>query len=248
MSLEAVRVVLVNTKHPGNIGSAARAMKTMGLSALYLVEPAVFPSDEAVMLASGADDILQKAVVVNTLEESLADCAFAVGASARVRGVSLPLAGPAESMSLALHESQRHPVALVFGREDRGLTNDELRQCHHQVHIPSVEGFSSLNLASAVQVLAYELRKASLALSLDVVEPKVSGHPLASVSDMEYFYAHLQSVLNEVGFFESSNAEKVMEKLRRLYGRARPDRVEMSILRGILTETQVQMKKNEGKV
>jgi len=239
MPLENIRIVLVNTKHPGNIGSTARAMKTMGLSKLFLVKPAVFPSEESVTLASGADDILQKAVIVDTLKEALLDCYFAVGASARVRGILLPVCNPTESMMTLLQEGSHHPVALVFGREDRGLTNEELQLCHQQVHIPAAEDFSSLNLASSVQVLAYELRKSFLAKkdqaeSLNFEENK----PLATIDDMEHLYAHMQQVMSDIGFFDHSSDEKIMAKMRRLYNKARPEKIEVNILRGILTEMQ----------
>ena len=159
---ENIRIVLVETKHPGNIGAAARAMKTMGVTQLYLVRPIVYPSSEAHTRAVGAHDLLDHAVTVPFLHEALADCIFVIGASARVRGISLPVSTPEHSMTRALQESQNHPVAIVFGREDSGLTNDELWQCHQQVKIPSVHHFHSLNLAAAVQILVYELRKAYL--------------------------------------------------------------------------------------
>ncbi|WP_422462249.1 RNA methyltransferase [Endozoicomonas sp. ALB115] len=235
---ENISIVLVNPSHPGNIGAAARAMKTMGLSQLCLVAPDEFPSGTATALASGADDILRNARVCATLDEALADCQFVVGTSARVRGVSLPLVDPRACARSIIDEAVIHKVALIFGREDKGLTNDQLRRCHLQVHIPTNEEFSSLNLGAAVQVLCYELRMMQL-LSADALEmPEPRSHELANMEDMERYYDHLYQVLLEIGFLDHSSHEKIMAKLRRLYGRVRPDRVELSILRGVLSETQ----------
>ncbi|MGO0306720.1 RNA methyltransferase [Endozoicomonas acroporae] len=235
---ENISIVLVNPSHPGNIGAAARAMKTMGLSQLCLVAPDDFPSGTATALASGADDILRNARVCATLDEALADCQFVVGTSARVRGVSLPLVDPRACARSIIDEAVTHKVALIFGREDKGLTNDQLRRCHLQVHIPTNEEFSSLNLGAAVQVLCYELRMMQL-LSADALEmPEPRSHELANMEDMERYYDHLYQVLLEIGFLDHSSHEKIMAKLRRLYGRVRPDRVELSILRGVLSETQ----------
>ncbi|MCK5892996.1 MAG: RNA methyltransferase [Endozoicomonadaceae bacterium] len=243
MSLDNVKIVLVNTTHPGNIGSAARAMKTMGLSRLVLVNPKAFPSPEAVTLASGATDVLDNAVVCSTLENAVADCGLIIGASARVRGVSLPLMEPSECAEAVVAESAGGDVnvAWVFGREDRGLTNDELKLCHGQAHIPSNPEFSSLNLASAVQLFSYELRKAYLQRQQAALVPERRTRDLANSKEMEYFYGHLQKVLGEIDFFKHRNPDKIMAKLRRLYGRVRPDRVELNILRGILSETQAAL-------
>ena len=210
----------------------------MGLSQLVLVEPAEFPSGKANALASGADDILENAKVVSSLEEAVADCHFIVGTSARVRGVSLPLVEPRACADKILAEASVGKVAFVFGREDRGMTNEELMMCHLQVHIPTNPDFSSLNLGSAVQVMAYELRMAFLAMQGGVELPKPRSHDLASQEDVERFYAHLYETLIQIGFLDHSSHEKIMAKLRRMYGRIRPDRVELGILRGILSETQ----------
>lgn len=235
--LNNISIVLINTSHPGNIGAAARAMKTMGLSQLTLVEPEEFPSGKAFALASGADDLLANARVVKTLDEAVADCHFVVGTSARVRGVSLPLVEPKACAGQILGEATSGKVALVFGREDRGMTNEELQRCHLQVHIPTNPDFSSLNLGAAVQVLSYELRMAELDRQGGVELPKPRSHDLASQDDMERYYQHLYETLVQIGFLEHSSHEKIMAKLRRMYGRIRPDRVELSILRGILSET-----------
>lgn len=235
---ENISIVLVNPSHPGNIGAAARAMKTMGLSQLCLVAPDEFPSGTATALACGADDILSNARVCATLDEALADCHYVVGTSARVRGVSLPLVDPRECARNIISEARSQNVALIFGREDKGLTNDQLRRCHLQVHIPTNEEFSSLNLGAAVQVLCYELRMTQLIADDSLEMPKPRSHDLASMEAMERYYDHLYQVLMEIGFLDHSSHEKIMAKLRRLYGRIRPDRVELSILRGILSETQ----------
>ncbi|WP_067518130.1 tRNA (cytosine(32)/uridine(32)-2'-O)-methyltransferase TrmJ [Endozoicomonas ascidiicola] len=236
--LDNISIVLVNPSHPGNIGSTARAMKTMGLSQLCLVAPDDFPSGTATALASGADDILRNAKVCETLDEALADCQFVVGTSARVRGVSLPLVDPRSCAQSIVQEASNNKVALIFGREDSGLSNEQLRRCHLQVHIPTNEDFSSLNLGAAVQVLSYEIRMAEL-INKDALElPTPKAHELASMDDMERYYDHLYSVLMEIGFLDHSSHEKIMAKMRRLYGRVRPDQVELGILRGILSETQ----------
>ena len=236
--LDNISIVLVNPSHPGNIGAAARAMKTMGLGRLCLVAPDDFPSGTATALASGADDILRNARVCGMLDEALADCKFVVGTSARVRGVSLPLVAPRDCARSIIDEATTHKVALIFGREDKGLTNEQLRRCHLQVYIPTNKEFSSLNLGAAVQVLCYELRIMLLS-NADVLEmPKPRCHKLADMGDMERYYDHLDQVLMEIGFLDHSSHEKIMAKLRRLYGRIRPDCVELSILRGILSETQ----------
>ena len=235
---ENISIVLVNPSHPGNIGAAARAMKTMGLSQLRLVTPDEFPSGTATALACGADDILSNAGVYATLDEALADCHYVVGTSARVRGVSLPLVNPRECAQNIIAEAKSQKVALIFGREDKGLTNEQLRRCHLQVHIPTNEEFSSLNLGAAVQVLCYELRMMQLIDTDTLTMPKPRSHELASMDDMERYYEHLYQVLMDIGFLDHSSHEKIMAKLRRLYGRIRPDCVELSILRGILSETQ----------
>ena len=243
MSLKNIRIVLVNTTHPGNIGSAARAMKTMGLSSLYLVDPVTFPSGEARALSSGATDLLESAVVTSTLKEAIADCELVVGASARVRGISLDLIDPRDTAQDVVAEAVGGTrVALVFGREDRGLTNEELRLCHRQVHIPSVAEFSSLNLAASVQVLSYEVRMALLALQGESKVPEKRENELASSEQMEGYFVHLKETLEDVGFFKSCNPEKIMTKLRHLYARSRPDSVEYNILRGVLSETQAALR------
>ncbi|NMZ68898.1 tRNA/rRNA methyltransferase/tRNA (cytidine32/uridine32-2'-O)-methyltransferase [Pseudomonas peli] len=239
--LENIRVVLVGTSHPGNIGGAARAMKNMGLSQLVLVDPRDFPSEDAVARASGATDILDAAQVVATLEEALVGCRLVMGTSARDRHIPWPMLEPRECGGVACEQAQQGAqVALVFGREYAGLTNEELQRCHYHVHIPSDPAFSSLNLAAAVQVLAYEVRMAWLATEgrparqSAVVDP--DEEPVA-VDELESFYRHLEQALVEIRFLDPAKPRHLMSRLRRLYGRSAVSRLEMNILRGILTET-----------
>lgn len=238
--LQNIRVVLVNTSHPGNIGGAARAMKNMGLSRLVLVQPKQFPADEASARASGADDVLGNAIVVDSLEQALIGCNLVMGTSARERSIPWPVIGPRECGDKAVqHADGGEQIALVFGREHAGLTNEELQRCHFHVHIPSNPDFSSLNLAAAVQVLAYEVRMASLANDRSPAQvEKADADALATMDEMELFYDHLEKTLVDIGFLDPEKPKHLMPRLRRLYGRVAVERTEMSILRGILTETQ----------
>lgn len=245
--LNKVRVVLVNTSHPGNIGGAARAMKNMGLSRLVLVDPKEFPSGDARARASGADDILEQAQVVASLEQALAGCSLVLGTSARDRRLPWPLVNPRDAAQVVLENlrtDEQADIALVFGREHAGLTNDELHQCQYHIHIPSDESFSSLNLAAAVQVLTYEVRMAWLAASeqplcMESVErtgPLGSGP--ATHEALELFYGHLQRTLIDIEFLDPDKPRHLMTRLRRLFGRSQLSKSEVNILRGILTETQ----------
>lgn len=243
--LQNIRVVLVNTSHPGNIGGAARAMKNMGLSRLVLVDPQDFPSHEADARASGATDILEGAQVVATLEDALAGCNLVLGTSARDRRIPWPLLDPRESGAMAVERAGLgEEVALVFGREYAGLTNEELQRCHYHVHIPSNPDFSSLNLAAAVQVLSYEVRMSWLAAGGQASKVEkfevasVRSSELATMDEMERFYEHLEKTLVDIAFLDPEKPKHLMARLRRLYGRSSVNRSEMSILRGILTETQ----------
>jgi TrmH family RNA methyltransferase len=243
--LDNIRVVLVNTSHPGNIGGAARAMKNMGLSRLVLVEPEDFPSGDAVARASGATDILNAAQVVGTLEEALVGCSLVIGTSARDRRIPWPLLDPREcGVTCCEQAAGGGEVALVFGREYAGLTNEELQRCQYHVHIPSNPEFSSLNLAAAVQVLAYEVRMAWLAAQglpskVEKLETTAMLNSQAATADeLESFYGHLQRVLVMIGFLDPEKPRHLMTRLRRLYGRSAVSKLEMNILRGILTETE----------
>lgn len=238
MNLDNIRIVLVNTSHPGNIGGVARAMKNMGLTRLYLVAPRDYPNEQAEWRAASAMDILENAVVIPTLEEAIGDCQFVVGTSARERRIPWPLLDArqcADRMALA---SSREQVAVLFGREDRGLTNEELQVCNLHLNIPTSEDYSSLNLAMAVQIVAYELR---MLLSRPESPGGEYGYwdtPFASQGNMERFYTHLEATLIDVEFLDPAAPRQLMSRLRRLYSRVRLDEMELNILRGILTETQ----------
>ncbi|OIN14417.1 tRNA (cytosine(32)/uridine(32)-2'-O)-methyltransferase TrmJ [Oceanisphaera psychrotolerans] len=234
--LEQVRIVLVNTSHTGNIGSAARAMKTMGLSDLWLVDPVSPPDSQAIALAAGASDILANARTVPTLAEAVADCGLVIGTSARSRTWSWPMLDAREAGEKVMTEAPRHKVALVFGRERTGLSNDELQQCHFHVAIPANPEYSSLNLAMAVQTLSYEVRMAWLAGEQGAVTEIEQDYPLSE--DLERFYQHLEQTLLETGFIIKPHPGQVMTKLRRMFNRARPEDHELNILRGILTSVQ----------
>lgn len=232
-----IRIVLVNTTHPGNIGGVARAMKNMGLGDLYLVSPRSFPDDQAVWRAASAADILDSATVVDTLEEAIGDCQFVVGTSARERRIPWPLLDARQCAQRIGQASADEQVAILFGREDRGLTNEELQTCNLHLNIPTAEAYSSLNLAMAVQIVAYELRMVG-ASDLPATETDEWDAPIASREDMERFYRHLEETLIDIGFLDPAAPRQLMSRLRRLYSRVRLDEMELNILRGILTETQ----------
>lgn len=238
--LDRIRIVLVNTSHPGNIGAAARAIKTMGLDALYLVSPQKFPHDKAKEMASGAVDLLDKAVVVDNLDEAIADCALVIGASARMRTIPWPLLTPREMVEKVKQEQPDSQIAILFGREQTGLTNEELQRCHLHIHIPANPEYSSLNIAAAVQIVAYELRMAS-------IEPNLFAdtwdYRLANADEMEKLFKHLEEVLIEIDFLKLNAPRKLMTRLRRLFFRTRPDVMEMNMLRGILTAVEETIKK-----
>ncbi|MEM8562038.1 MAG: tRNA (cytosine(32)/uridine(32)-2'-O)-methyltransferase TrmJ [Pseudomonadota bacterium] len=238
MNLNSIRIVLVNTTHPGNIGGVARAMKNMGLSQLYLVDPHTFPDEQAVWRAASAADVLDKAVVTSTLEESIADCQFVVGTSARSRRIPWPLLDARQCAQRIGALSSRESVAVLFGREDRGLTNEELQLCNLHVNVPTSDDYSSLNLAMAVQIVCYELRMTMLQGALPDAEDAQWDAPFATVENMERFYAHLEQTLSDIEFLDPAAPRQLMSRLRRLYGRVRLDEMELNILRGILTETQ----------
>lgn len=230
--LPKVRVVLVGTTHPGNIGSVARAMKTMGLSDLVLVDPQTEIDDKSNALASGARDVLANARTFSTLEEAVANCGLVVGSSARSRTLPWPMLDPRECGLKMMAEIHNHPVAVVFGRENSGLTNEELQLCHYHVCIPANPEYSSLNLAMAVQTVCYEIRMAALG------EPVAVTQEYPDIEKLEAYYKHLEQTLIDVDFIIKAHPGQVMTKLRRLFNRARPEEVELNILRGMLTATQ----------
>jgi len=233
--LSRVRVVLVNTSHPGNIGAVARAMKNMGLNQLVLVNPAEFPSGEARARASGATDILEQARVVTSLDAAVADCAVVLGASARLRSIPWPGLDPRAAADKVLAVVESADAALVLGRENNGLSNAELDRCNYLVHIPANPEYSSLNIAAAAQVLVYELRMSLLEQQGRRDNRFHSDQPRATAGDLERLYDHLQQTLTELEFLKPSAPRQIMRRLRRLYGRAELDRMEINILRGILS-------------
>lgn len=233
--LNHIRIVLIQTSHPGNIGAAARAMKTMGLTQLYLVSPLYFPHDKAKEMASGATDILDHAVCVATLDEAIADCQLVLGTSARMRTLPWPLLTPRTMAEEVKIVSQQGSVAILFGREQTGLTNEELHRCHAHVEIPANPDYSSLNIAAAVQVIAYELRLASLDHQFTI---KKNDEDLVSAKEMENFFSHLQTTLIDIDFLKKKAPRQLMSRLRRLFFRAKPNATEINILRGILSAIQ----------
>lgn len=239
MKFDTIRIVLVATSHPGNIGSAARAMKTMGLERLYLVSPRSFPDRWANELAAGADDILQHAVVTETLAEALSGCQLVVGTSARPRDIDLVGLTPAANALRVSQEPEGTEVAIVFGREHAGLTNDELLLCHYHLNIPSNPDFSSLNLAQAVQIVCYELRMCLLSPSINM---KPSRDRLATVDEVEKFYDHLRQIMIDIDFLKPSNPKKLLHRIRRMFHRTQLESMEVSILRGILSQITKTLK------
>lgn len=230
--MKNIRIVLINTSHPGNIGAAARAMKTMGLSELYLVQPISFPHPKAHEMASNAGDVVDHAVVVDSVEAAISDCSLVVGTSTRSRTIPWPMLTPREFAEKAQAETAHAKVAILFGREQSGLTNEELHRCHFHIHIPSNPDYSSLNLAAAVQVIAYEL--CVMHQSTEVVKAAEWDYELANAEQMEGFYEHLREVLIALNFLRPEAPRQLMTRLRRLFSRARLDVMELNILRGIL--------------
>lgn len=230
MNLDNIRVVLSHTSHPGNIGAAARAMKTMGLSRLTLVNPKLFPDPQADAMAAGASDLLLQAEVCATLDEALRDSVFTVGLTARHRGLSHVMQTVREAAPRILERASGAPVALLFGHETSGLSNAELERCQMLATIPVNPEYSSLNLAAAVQVVAYELRACALPAA-------VSGRSfeMASAAELELFYEHLERTLIEIDFLNPGHPKRLMTRLRRLFSRTELEKEEVSILRGILT-------------
>ena len=236
--LANIRIVLCQTSHPGNIGAAARAMKTMGLQHLYLVQPKKFPDKEADAMSVGAVDILQNARVCESLQQALVGCAFAIGLSARRRQLSHELVSARDAAGQALAIAGTQQVALVFGTEMSGLSNTELDLCQLLAMIPADADFSSLNLAAAVQVMCYELRMGSLD---DAIEG-TNAVPLASNEELEGLYRHLEETLLKIGFLNAAEPGRLMQRVRRIYARARLEKEEVNILRGILKHTQAPRK------
>ena len=228
--LKNIRIVLIETSHSGNIGSAARAMKTMGLTDLVLVAPKQGIDDQAIALAAGAEDVVKSAVIVNTFSEAVADCSLVIGTSA---------IEPRECGEKAIHHAINGKVAIVFGRERVGLTNEELLKCHYHVTIPANPDYASLNLAMAVQLISYEIRMAYLATSTEAKATSVNTDIYPSMQELEYFYHHTEQLYQSLGFIQNQG---VMQKLRRLYGRAELEKTELNILLGMLSAVRKKLK------
>jgi tRNA (cytidine32/uridine32-2'-O)-methyltransferase len=255
--LARIRFVLVEPGHPGNIGATARAMKTMGLGKLYLVSPKRYPDPQAEWRAVGALDLLDRAVVVEELSEAIGDCDLVIGTSTRSRSIPWPVHTASEVGSLLVEDSQSTNIAVLFGREASGLSNDELQLCNMHLQIPTHPDYSSLNLSMAVQIVAYEIYQASLekvpgkTKADDDVSMRATreagdkadwDRPLSTVSAMEGFFEHLEQVLGETDFLDAANPGKVMTRFRRLFVRIRPDETEMQMLRGFLSQIQIKLK------
>jgi TrmH family RNA methyltransferase len=237
-----VRIVLVDTSHPGNIGATARAMKTMGLAELALVRPRHFPSDEATARAAGADDVLAAASVHDDLQSAIADCGWVVGASARLRTIAMPIVDPREAAATIWQRLPANRVAVLLGPEQSGLTNDDLARCQQLVHIPANPEFSSLNLAMAVQVLCYELRMAAPWGRISKSVPPDEGR-LATAAELEGLHEHLERLLTESEFLHPAHQKQVKLKLRRIFHKATLEENELNILRGALTSLDPKTRK-----
>lgn len=226
-----IRIVLVNPTHPGNIGATARAIKTMGLSDLYLVKPKEFPNVNATAMAAGADDVLANAIITYSLEEALQKTEIVLGTSARLRTLQLPPLDPKKAAKIIVNKAQTNNIAILFGRESNGLSNEELSMCNHHIYIPTNPNFSSLNVAAAVQLIAYEIRMAKkISTSTDLYNTE-----LANVEETQAFYQHLQQTLQTISFLHFNNQNSIMAKLKKLFNRVQLEKTEVNILRGILT-------------
>jgi TrmH family RNA methyltransferase len=242
--LSHIKIVLVETSHSGNIGAVARAMKNMSTTNLCLVKPKLFPCAEATARASGADDVLARATVYQSLSEAVADCQLVIGASARGRTISWPELTPRECAEKVVINEPQHKVAIVFGRENSGLKNHELDLCHFLLRIPCNSEYSSLNLAAAVQVVCYELFVAT-GIQQDTVVGDKGEQPLASAAQMDSFYEHLHQALIDIGFMHPDKSKSIMRRLRRIYNRTLLDTKELDILRGILRMSQDHNKRHD---
>lgn len=245
MTLNHIRIVLVQPSHGGNIGGCARAMKNMGLTRLVLVAPEDFPSEEASARAAGADDVLAQAQLYATLDEAIADCHLVIGASARERRIAWPMLTPDAAAHKMITATTGQEVAVLFGRERTGLSNDELDRCQILVNIPANPQFSSLNLACAVQLIAYEIRRAAGAgaAAVPASTEDMLGEPLATSAEIQLFYQHLDQVMIETGFLDPENPRLLRRRIMRLFNRVELTSNEVNILRGILSAAMQQAPK-----
>ena len=239
--LDNIRIILINTQFPGNIGAVARAMKNMGLSRLYLVNPGCTLDKEAYIRATSATSVLDNAIIADTLSEVISDCQLVVGTSTRDRGMSLPLLTARESGEQIAVEAVNAQTALVFGQESCGMQSEDLLQCNFHGYIPANPDYSSLNLAAAVQTFCYEVFQATEAVR---TQPKESIYQYPQAKDMDYFYQHLEKVLTDVNFIIPQHPGQMMQRLKRLFNRARPDEKELNILRGILSAIEKNRAEN----
>ena len=242
MTIERIRIVLVNTTHPGNIGGAARAMANMGLNQLYLVTPQKFPSTDATVRAAGADHVLERAIVCESLDDAVADCGLVIGTTARQRSVGSVQLSPNVVLAKVRERMLTDQIAFVFGREASGLTNDELERCQYHVRIPVEDDFSSINLAAAVMIIAYEIRKTCGPVSHEA-ELISDREQLAKSLDVQGFYKHMEDVLIEIGFLKKPS-QKLLRKVKRIFSRTPLLEDEINILRGILTSIQSYRRKD----
>ena len=250
--LDRLRIVMINTSDSGNLGAAARAMKTMGVSQLVLVQPKEFPTAKATARAAGAADLLYQARVVETLDEAIGDCQLVLGTSARMRTIPWPLINPREAAFRVVNEPKGADIAILFGREDSGLNNEELRRCHLHICIPGNEVYPVLNVAAAIQVICYEMRMAALEqVGSDEAKPNPEGlrdwdQPLVTSEETERLLQHFEEVLLDIEFFDPSNPKQLLTRLRRLFLRTRMDRLEMNLLRGVLSTVQKRVRRDAG--
>lgn len=238
-----INITLVATTHPGNIGAAARAMKTMGMANLVLVSPKVFPSAEVTARATGADDVLSAVMVHEDLKDAIRDCGYVLGTTARTRNIPWPVLDPEEAAEKILEFANNGTkVAILFGRESSGLSNDEIDLCNAVISIPANEKYSSLNIAAAVQIICYEIRKCLPATARQETTVNESI-PAATAGQMEQFYRHLEQCLEEINYYDPDKPRLLMRRLKRLFNRIELDENEYNILRGILTA----VRENTGK-
>ena len=236
--LDQIKVILSHTTHPGNIGATARAMKVMGLSKLRLVNPKHFPSAEATVRASKASDLLTNAEVFSSTEEAIADCRLIVGASVRTRSLSTRLVTPRELTEIIQTNPENIPVALLFGTENSGLTNEEVHLCHYQVYIPTNSEYSSLNLSQAVQLIAYEMRLAFSEVQQLPVQRVIDNERVISRNQLDGFLNHLKGVMTNLGYLNTAHQKQIDNRLNRLFSRADMTESEFKILRGFLSSIE----------
>ena len=230
-----IKFILFEPSHPGNVGAAARAIKTMGFEKLCLINPIEHPHSEARARSSGALDVLLDAEVFDNLEDAIKGCGLIIGTTSRTRRISVPITNIRETAPSIVAKAKQKPVAVIFGPEKSGLINAQVDCCNQLINIPSIGSYKSLNLAMAVQIVAYELRVANEALPAEI-----RARNLASNEEIELFYNHLNQVLLETGFLDPKNPKQLMRRLRALFNRAQMDENEINIMRGILASYKTQ--------